>query len=308
MYTLDTVPSEIRLKIFEQFMQGAACTLVLYVQPPCPSHHRPASDTKDVVKKESNLLVVFHSKGQSLRVVKSLVFYKEAFHGNLLASNRKIRIEFLGYLGRDLHLVVAPASAKGTTFTGCDNCCPIDSFSGLVHEPLRGLVKTIAVGKFNGLVPLRAAIPHGFPTLRKVVLPPLRLGLDVIGVDLHAYASTSALTLPEIVVGPLKQARESRAAESLSNWLRRYELSQNKGNATVWEMHGIAGTVELLFGMKRPRYVRDYSEAIIGDLAEFSMKKQTDGVLSFSFELRDVFGEARRKGYEDPLQFYRIEY
>jgi hypothetical protein len=239
MHTLDSIPPEVRLKIFEQYMLDSKCMLSLYIKTSCLNHH-PGDDGDGSIIKEAVTMSVSFTPRESRD-------HTNAFYSELLATNQKIRQEFINYLGSTLHLDVLGG------VTPCHNCASIDAISGLLHEPWQGKVKTLMLTTptTHGLATLRQSLPCGFPTLRKVILPELPSRKGLCGFTTQGRSSY----FPHIDQGPLKVAYEAEAAEVFAKCLERYDSTANSHSGLEWESEMKVGSVGHIFedfGLGRP--------------------------------------------------------
>ncbi|KPI34615.1 uncharacterized protein AB675_4936 [Cyphellophora attinorum] len=289
MATLDTIPAEIRLKIFEQYIRDWTCRIALTITPSCSNHSFTSSHRSHRYSDDRG-----HIRTRSQLLINSTPVVYDNLCTGLLGSNRKIRREFIACLGKDLQLDVFACSDV------CDNCDNIDNVSDFVDEPRRGLVKTIGVEIRGGMVKLKPqrSISDGFPIIRKVSIPrhwqPIHLGDELIGACFRSVHDTRfydpgihVQQVSDTDVQRLREVSEAQALEMFSSWLRHLDATTTSGNGPECESSMTVGKVKHSFtGNGRDTWSGDYATILV--------KKAPSGSISFTFTPVDTLDKATR--------------
>ncbi|KPI36443.1 uncharacterized protein AB675_2910 [Cyphellophora attinorum] len=293
MGSLDLVPPEIRIIIYERCMEDLACTVVLYIQPSCSLHH---PDDPYVIQEEIRLSTIFHPKNEKLEHPQSRKnpSSQNAFYSSLLCINQKLRREFIDHVARDLNLDVVGVGADGFC---CGNCSHIEAASDLVHEPWKSRVKTITLRIDGSPLTLRKPLSCGFPALRKVILPTDSLYLGKMGICLDGVSAA----IPDIDEEGLKERVSARAAKELRDWLQRYDAPMNNHSSPEWETLIKVGTTSYLFFNSQGCF------CTAGEYARVSVRKCVDGHLETKWTLNEAPRADRWRGGDTKLDAYYVE-
>ncbi|KPI34591.1 uncharacterized protein AB675_4937 [Cyphellophora attinorum] len=285
MHTLDTIPPEVRLKIFEQYMQDLDCKLALYIKTSCFNHHPEGNGSGAIIDGDVRLSVTFTPKSQqgTYRTSRPVHTWppvsrnEQSFYSSLLSSNQKLRREFIDYLGKTLHLDVLSGGAPG------DSCVTIGRVSDFVPKSWKDSVKTIEPILRGRFVKLQTSLSDGFSTLRKVVLPDEALGAE-IGSTVEGHSSI----LPDIDVGPLKIASEDDATEVFSEWLQEFDSTPSRGSGAEWESRMTVGLCHHSFGGNNRHYA-----SFGGYVADLLVKKEANGRITTTFQKKEYYETPR---------------
>ena len=237
MASLDTISAELRLKIFEYYMEDVTCKAVTYIKASCSEHGGVGSTT--TIQKDIRFSITFNPPQHGYWPIKThlpLSRSPEAFYDALPSTNQKLRKEFIDYLSKDLMLDVVGGRAP------CDNCKTIDKISDLVHEEWRTAVKKVnlVVPGFDGLAKLDKSLSDGFPNLQKVLVGESYLGSTHFGVDIHR----KWLSATKIRQRDLTEMYEDLSSWELLRWLHRYDPEPERPDGPEWEMLAKFGSIK----------------------------------------------------------------
>jgi hypothetical protein len=290
-------------------MQDLTCTIALYIKASCSSHHYYPGGKGPARNQESRVSIVFtpvtkkpkanpppspaYRNDDHLETHPPLSYNPSASYSGLLASNRKIRQEFIGVLGKDLQLDLVGSGGP------CTSCDPFGPISDLVHEPWRALVKTIKVVILCKPVAPGESLCKGFPALRKICLPEVHLGDRLTDTRIARRSPV----VQKFDAGPLELASKNVATDLFRRRLQHYGWTTTSPSGIELESWMTVGATLYIFVSEDEssltlqgdvavsclsRSWRDMMHDIANAGAQrILVKKESDGRISTDFVLTD---------------------